>query len=135
MAHQLSFDLKHSYDTRRNGITLEVILGVGGQKRRVSAKVDTGAAYCIFQREYGEALGLDVERGQSEWIGTATGKFRAFGHLVAINTLGIEFETMVYFAEEESFSRNVLGRRGWLDHLRLGIVDYEGQLYLSDYSQ
>jgi hypothetical protein len=27
--------------------------------------------------------------------------------------------------------RNVLGRRGWLDRVRLGIVDYESALYLS----
>ena len=36
------------------------------------------------------------------------------------------------FAEDENFSRNVLGRQGRLDRVRLGLVDYEGKLCLSD---
>jgi hypothetical protein len=48
--------------------------------------------------------------------------------------LEISFETTVYFAEEASFNRNVLGQQGWLDRLRLGLMDYEGKLYLSDYN-
>ena len=32
-----------------------------------------------------------------------------------------------------AFGRNILGRRGWIDVLRLGIVDYEGALYVSRY--
>jgi hypothetical protein len=40
----------------------------------------------------------------------------------------------VYFAADAAFSRNVLGRQGWIDRIRLGLVDYEGKLYLSDYS-
>jgi hypothetical protein len=39
----------------------------------------------------------------------------------------------VYFAANESFTRNVLCRRGWLDQLRLAIVEYEGKLFLSRY--
>jgi hypothetical protein len=37
----------------------------------------------------------------------------------------------VYFAGHEGFGRNVLGRRGWLDHVRLGLVEHNGRLYLS----
>ena len=135
MSHQLRFSLQHRYDTRQNGITVDVILSLAERKRRVVAKVDTGASFCIFQREYGESLGLQVESGQPEWLGTATGRFRAYGHRVTLRTLEIEFETMVYFAEDNTFSRNVLGQRGWLDHVQIGIVDYEGLLYLSDYNQ
>ncbi len=135
MSHQLGFSLQHRYDTRQNGITIDVILRLADRKRRVVAKVDTGASFCIFQRAYGEALGLQIESGQSEWIGTATGRFRAFGHRVTLHTLEIEFETMVDFAEDPMFARNVLGQRGWLDHVQIGIVDYEGLLYLSDYNQ
>ena len=29
----------------------------------------------------------------------------------------------VYFAAHEAFTRNVLGRRGWLDQVRLGLVE------------
>jgi hypothetical protein len=50
-----------------------------------------------------------------------------------INVLGVELFSTVYFAEEESFTRNVLGRQGWLDHVKLGLIDYEGKLLLSEY--
>ena len=48
--------------------------------------------------------------------------------------IDLSFETTVSFAEEISFNRNVVGQQGWLDRLRLGLVDYEGKLYLSDYN-
>jgi hypothetical protein len=42
---------------------------------------------------------------------------------------------MVYFAANQSFTRNVLGRRGWLDQVRPGIVEHDGKLYLSRYDE
>lgn len=64
---------------------------------------------------------------------TAVGSFDAYGHTLTLETLGYSFDVMVYFASDESFTRNVLGRRGWLDQVRLGVVEYEGQLYPSRY--
>jgi len=61
------------------------------------------------------------------------GSFLTFGHPVVLSIIDISFEITVYFAEAISFSRNVLGQQSWLDRLRLGLVDYEGKLYLSDY--
>ena len=46
---------------------------------------------------------------------------------------GYEFDAMVYFAEDENFKRNVLGKRGGLGNLQIGIIDYDGKLYLSRY--
>ena len=37
------------------------------------------------------------------------------GHALTLETLGYSFDVTVYFAAHESFTRNVLGRRGWLD--------------------
>lgn len=45
--------------------------------------------------------------------------------------LGVEFDLTVYFAKYQNFNRNVLGRQGWLQRIRLGIVDYDGNLFLS----
>jgi hypothetical protein len=39
----------------------------------------------------------------------------------------------VYFASDEAFDRNVLGRFGWLDRMVIGINDYEGKLYLKSH--
>ena len=43
-------------------------------------------------------------------------------------TLDYAFNVTVYFAAHESFTRNVLGRRGWLDQVRVGLVEYESKL-------
>ena len=67
-------------------------------------------------------------------IGTATGTFKAFGHELTLSVLGIETVSTVYFAENEYFDRNVLGRIGWLDRLKLGLIEQEGKLFLSEYN-
>ena len=40
---------------------------------------------------------------------------------------------MVYFAAPADFSRSVVGRSGWLQHFRLGLIDYDTMLLLSHY--
>jgi hypothetical protein len=37
---------------------------------------------------------------------------------------------MVYFAADDSFKRDVLGRHGFLDRMLIGLDDYAGKLYL-----
>jgi len=76
-----------------------------------------------------------VESGSLLRIDTVTGGFDAYGHMLMLETLGYSFDVTVYFAAHESFTRNVLGRRGWLDQLRLGLVEYESKLYLSRYNE
>jgi hypothetical protein len=66
---------------------------------------------------------------------TLTGSFLTFGHEVTLVTLGLAFEVMVYFAEDYGLSRNLLGRNGWLQQVRLGLCDYEEMLYLSPYDE
>ena len=134
MPYRLDFGFLHYYDPGKAGITVPVTIRVGGASIALSAKIDTGATYCIFQRLYGEHLGLDIERGHHQLIGTPTGSFAAYGHNVGLSVLGLEFDAMVYFAAIDSFGRDVLGRHGWLSRVQLGIVDYEGKLYLDQMS-
>jgi hypothetical protein len=96
--------------------------------------LDTGSSYCIFEREIGDRLGLDVERGLSQSIGTATGRFKASGRDVTLLAFGLQITVTAYFSEQYGFGRNVLGRRGWMRQLKLGIVDYEGKLYVGRYA-
>ena len=51
------------------------------------------------------------------------------------SVLGIETVSTVYFAESDYFDRNVLGRIGWLDRVKLGLIEQEGKLFLSEYSK
>ena len=132
MSETLTFALRYLYDPAKPGIQIPVVLSFGETSVRTEAKVDTGASLCVFQREHGEALGLSIESGDLVTIATATGTFEAFRHEVALTVLGIEMSAPVHFARH-SFGRNVLGRRGWIERLRLGIVDYDGALYVSQY--
>lgn len=131
----LSFDEIHFYDTLKTGITVSVVLKSGDELVDFEAKIDTGSSYCIFERKHAERLELDVESGDEVTISTATNRFRAYGHELGLSVLGVETYSKVYFAKEYSFTRNVLGRQGWLDRVKLGLIDYEGKLFLSAYDR
>ncbi len=133
MTYQLRFEHLHHYSLEQPGITLPVRVRLGSRSVEITTKLDTGATYCIFGREYGEDLGLRIEAGLEVRVATPAGSFHAFGHSVTLEALGLSFDTMVYFAERADFPRNVLGQRGWLDRVRLALVDYDGHLYLSPY--
>lgn len=131
MPYQLSFTSAYEYDTRLSGIEVPVTLRSGNEATRFSAKIDTGASHCIFRRGDGEKLDLDIERGELVHFNTVTGTFLAYGHELTITVLGIEITSTFYCAVDQHFTRNVLGRQGWLDRIKLGLLDYEGRLFLS----
>lgn len=133
MPLSLEFDTAHEYPDAKDGIHVPITLAVGSHAVELAAKLDTGAAHCIFERKYGEMLGLNVESGRIQRFRTVPGSFAAFEHEVTIQTLGIEFPAIVYFAQDPSFNRNFLGRSGWLDRLRIGIVDYDRTLFVGPY--
>ena len=78
-------------------------------------------------------MGFDLESGFKESIRTAAGSFTAYGHEVTLTVGDMEWNAMVYFAEPENFPVNVVGRAGFLDHLQVGLVDYEQRLYIGPY--
>jgi hypothetical protein len=133
MAHRLSFSESLSYDAGKPGITVPVTLRLDRAQVDCEAKVDTGASLCIFARSHGEQLGLDIADGLRQVIGTVTGSFVVYLHEVDFTVAGLEFSAFVAFAEDDTFRRDVLGRRGFLEQVTLGLVDYEGKLYLSRY--
>jgi hypothetical protein len=134
MIHRLSFSESLSYDAGQPGITVPVTLSRNQAQVSCEAKIDTGASLCVFARSHGEQLGLVVADGLRQIIGTVTGSFVAYLHEVDFSVGGLEFSAFVAFAEDKTFQRNVLGRRGFLEQVTLGLVDYEGKLYLSRYS-
>jgi hypothetical protein len=135
MAHQLSFNLRYEYNSLADGITIETALYFGERSITVQAKVDPGGQLCLFQREVADELKIDVESGHPTRVGTLMGSLPAYGHTVTLSTLGIEFESFVYFAADYRLPRNLLGREGWLQKVRLAIVDYDATLYLSPYDE
>lgn len=133
MPVSLEFDTSHHYSEPADGINIPITLCIGRQSVELLAKLDTGAAHCIFERKYAEMLGLEVESGRLQRFRTVAGSFSAYEHEVTIQTLGIEFSATVFFAEDSAFNRNFLGRSGWLDRLRIAIIDYDRTLFLSPY--
>ncbi len=133
MPYQLKFEKLVMFDINQDGICLDVEIKYADSNIKINAKIDTGAAYSIFERRFGEKLGLEIESGMRQRFGTATGNFYAYGFRVTLNVAEIELDSMIFFAENESFSKNVLGRITWLDNLVFGLVDQEGKIYLSKY--
>jgi hypothetical protein len=115
------------------GITIPTLLGYDGRIVTATAKIDTGAEFCLFDRDYGERLGLPLEKGVPLTLETLTGRLEAFGHEVTLQTLGLTFQSVIYFSRYAGLPRNLLGRNGWLRNIRLGVVDYDNQILLSNY--
>ena len=72
MPHSLQFDVEHSYFSNQGGIWLPTFLTVGVKTVECEANVDTGAEFCIFQRELADRLGLNLEKSftsnaNAEW--------------------------------------------------------------------
>lgn len=135
MSYQLSFAELIAYDSDQPSITIPVSLSVNQAVVNCDARVDTGSSNCLFARNVGEELGLDIETGMRLLVGTVTGSFVAYLHEVTLSVGSFEFSCFVGFAEENQFRRNVLGRRGFVEQVVVGLVDYEGKLYLSRYDQ
>ncbi len=135
MGFQLEFSHRYVYQSSEAGITIEASLQYGEQRESCLAKVDPGSQACLFERGLGEAIGINIERGYQRRFSTLTGGLIAYGHPVELETLGLSFNSMVYFAESHTVQRNLLGREGWLLLIRLGLVDYNSELYLSVYNQ
>lgn len=133
MTYRLEFPSLLTYDPAQTGISLMVGLTLGEMAVEVPVKLDTGATNCIFAREIGERLGLDIETGSPLKFATATGTFLAYGHYLTLTVLDYQFETELFFAAHYSFPRNVLGRKGFLDHFLIAISDYEGKLFIDPF--
>jgi len=68
-------------------------------------------------------------------VDRTAGSFIAHGHEVTLPTLELEWNAVVYFYAAATRQNNFLGRRGWLDRVRLGLVHHDQQIYLSGYSR
>ncbi|HMV84133.1 MAG TPA: hypothetical protein PLD20_18135 [Blastocatellia bacterium] len=130
---QLTFDEEYRYKDDEDGISISVNITYGNQTVLADAKVDPGSIVCLFSHEAGVALGIPIEQGIPIRLGGLAGLLEAFGHEVTLQTGQLVFESLVYFAKYPGLPRNLLGRRGWLRNLRLGLIDYDNLLYLSGY--
>ena len=130
----LAFSYSHDY--RHSGAGIEIPIRMWERPERkvqLSAKVETGAEFCVFERAFAERLGIEVEKGELKPMRTATGRFDTFGHRLTLACFDWEIESTVYFAANEGFHRNVVGLNGWLNSFRFGLIHQDCRLYLSHY--
>lgn len=133
--YQQLYSHRHTYGSE-DAITIPLALSSSPTSYvDLVGKLDTGSTFCIFERAYADQLGLDLTSGLRQRIGTATGSFYVYGHTLTLSVFKYEWDATAYFAESESFSLNILGRVGFLDHLRVGLVDYEQLVYCGLYDE
>ncbi len=130
---RLDFARVHSYANDEDGVALPTTLRFGSNSVRVVASVDTGASFCLFAGEIADSLGIDLRSGESKRFRTANSSLEAFGHEIEISTMGVTTYSMVYFFADPLVIKNVLGRVGWLDRVRIGLVDHDSTIYLAPY--
>jgi hypothetical protein len=132
--YTVGYGSRYQYASTPLGIEVPIELHYSEESVRLRAKIDTGASFCIFQRAYAEILGIEIEEGQPQNFKTANGQFETFGHLLEIVCFDSRVESVVYFAADQGFNRNVLGRAGWIANHRLGIIDHDTTLFMSHYN-
>jgi hypothetical protein len=125
----LEFEADFGYEETAAGILVPTRLIHDGRSVELSARLDTGAADCLFDRFYADILGLPVA-GLERTYRTVTGSFQAFGHEITIETLGLRWSALVFFHAMGNPAHSFVGRRGWLDRVRLGVVHGERRLFL-----
>jgi hypothetical protein len=130
----LEFDADLEYEATSAGILVPIRLVHGDRSVELRARLDTGASDCLFDRFYSDILGLPDSGVEREYR-TVTGSFKAFGHEVTIETLDLQWSALVFFHAIGNPAHAFVGRRGWLDRVRLGIVHYEQKLFLAQYSR
>jgi len=131
MTFPIDFQKKETYPSLDVGITIRAILRYGNLQTGCAAKIDTGAQFCLFERGVADDLEIDVEGGYREKFSTLGGGVVAYAHEVELETLGLRFQSYVYFADSYAVNRSLLGRQGWLQLVKLGLDDYRSELYLS----
>ncbi len=129
--YQLDFARVYDYSGSHESVVIPVVLRSGANQVPVAASVDTGASYCLFGTEIAEALGLDLTAGILKRFRTANSGFEAYGHEVEITALGVATSSVVYFFTDPLIDKNVLGRTGWLDRVRFGLIHHDSKIYLA----
>lgn len=131
MAFQIDFQRKETYKSLETGITIDAVLRYGSLETPCKAKIDTGSQICLFARTLADSLAIDVESGFQENFSTLGGGITAYAHEVELETLGLRFQSYVYFAESYAVNRNLPGRQGWLQLVIFALDDYRSEIYLS----
>jgi len=131
---ELEFARGYDYSGEDGSIVIPVVLRNGANEVRLAASVDTGASFCVFGTEIADALGLDLVSGVRKCFRTANSVFDAYGHELELHVLGLATHSLIHFFADLAIDKNVLlGRTGWLDRVRPGLIHHDSKICLAPY--
>jgi len=96
--------------------------------------VDSGADYCVFPANFGERLGLDIQKGRLAQMSGFGGRGQCFYHrvnvLVVINGKVWRFECFAGFSEQmNDLGMGLLGRHGFFELFEEVIFDQRKKVF------
>lgn len=105
-------------------ILIEVIYKKSSIRHEVL--IDSGADYCIFNGEIGEALGIDVQKGDRHIFKGIDGVEQiGYSHRIGINVRGIIYNAMAVFSYDiADMSCGIVGQLHFFDHFKINF-DYQ----------
>lgn len=96
---------------------------------RTLALVDSGADHCLFQRDFGERLGLELDDLPLVEGQTAGGPIEVPVCRLRVEILHQVFECLVGFLDEKRLPNNLLGRQGIFDQIQLAFRESRLEFY------
>ncbi len=102
MAIHLPFDYHFRYTDSEEGITVPVSLAISDTVVDTSAKIDTGAGACLFSREVGMMLGLDIEQGFARYLGLPRNILGRQGWIRKFRLGLVNYECLLYLSPYDS---------------------------------
>jgi len=112
---------------RRPVIPIEV--KYKGKSIKYLAIIDSGADFCIFHAQIGEAIGIDITKGKRlDFYGIVGDKEEAFFHEDIIVNIG-GHDKKCYCGFSQNFDKSkmpygILGQKGFFDSFKVS-MDYE----------
>lgn len=76
------------------------------------AYVDSGATYSIFKPEMAEILGIELDKGEKQYVTVGDGSLiTVYLHKVKVDLAGKIFEATIGFSKQLGIGFNILGRK------------------------
>lgn len=101
---------------------IPIEIGYEGRPIKYGALVDSGADFCIFDAQIGEALGIDVRSGKVEKFGgvQSSSPGKAYLHKVILTVGGWIYSTEVSFSYDIApWGYGILGQKGFFDIFKI----------------
>ena len=96
--------------------------------------VDSGADYCYLPASVGEALGIDVKRGEKRESKGITGTpFIAYFHTINCQIGGWDYKMKIGFSYDLGVPFGILGRENFFDYFKVCIDHKNEEVELKPY--